>query len=135
LVALADIEPDPEKASEEGKAAIAQLQEMALAAGASEEQVANASSWAEVAAMAMGELPQQDEIQAPAVGAVVKFCKRDSKGEKLSGKDKKPFPPQEYTVATVDAAAKTCTLKTKDGKDLVGIGSKKPTVVKWEWLE
>lgn len=131
LAELAGSTPEGEADSDEVTAAKKQLAEMAIAAGATEAMVSNAESWSDVAAMALGQLP---ESTAPAVGATAKFRKRDSKGEPLKNKANQPFAATEIIIVTVDEAASTVTAKTKDGKPVVGL-DKKPIQIKWEWLE
>lgn len=134
---------DPEGATEEGAAASAQLEQLAWDAGWSKEQTAGAADWAAVGEMALnppGTAPTSPPTAAtnvaPAVGTKWRFCKRTKDGAKLKNNKGEEFPPQDVEVTTVDAEARTCTLKTtKDGKDVVDIRTKKPVAVKWEWLE
>lgn len=142
---------DPEGATEEGAAAAAQLEEMAWAAGWSKEHTKTAADWAAVGDMILNPPSSGTEATPPTgngqatlgskqlvvgVGSKWKFCKRTKEGAKLKNNKGEEFPPQEVEVVTVDNENKTCTLKTaKDGKDVIDIRSKKPVVVKWEWLE
>ena len=132
---------DPEGATSEGTAAHARLEELAWAAGWTREQTSTASDWMTVGEMARtppsaDEEPAEAETEYPAVGSKHKFCKRDKDGNKLiDGRSSKPFPAQEVEVVTVDNQAQTCTLKSKDGRDIIDIRTKKPVVVKFEWLE
>lgn len=137
---------DPEGATEEGTAASSELEKLAWANGWSKDQTANAADWVQVGDMALS-TPQATTTQlAPVTGANAavpvlvggkwKFCKRTKEGAKLKNNKGEEFPPQEVEVTTVDAVAKTCTVKAvKDGKDVVDIRTKKPVAVKWEWLE
>lgn len=141
---------DPEGTTEDGAAASARLEELAWAAGWTKDQTANppapyTNDWAGVGDMALNPptgaptaptAPTVSPMGIPVVGMKYKFAKRTKDGAKLKNNKGEEFPPQEVEVVTVDPAAKTCTLKTaKDGKDVVDIRSKKPVLVKWEWLE
>ncbi len=143
---------DPEGATEEGMAASARLEEMAWAAGWTKEHTANAADWGEVGGMVLNPpTPPSPAATAPpapqpvasgagavpvTVGSRAFFAKRSKAGDKLKNSKGEPFPAQEVEVVTVDAAAKTCTVKSvKDSKDVVDIRSKQPIAVKWEWLE
>ncbi len=151
---------DPEGATDEGAQASAQLEEMAWAAGWSKEQTAGAADWSEVGDMALAPpttAPLTQPAAAPAtptppdgavtiagrfypvkdlVGCKFYFAKRSKDGAKLHNNKGEEFPAQEVEVVAVDAAAKTCTVKTtKDGKPVVDIRSKAPVAVKFEWLE
>ncbi len=135
---------DPEGATEEGAAALHELEKLAWAAGATEEQTKNAADWAQVGEMALGIFPQVPTAAAaaPAAGPTVtvgskwKYAKRTKEGGKLSNAKGIPFPANEVEVVTVDAANHTCTLKSlKDGKPIVDITTKQPVAVKFEWLE
>lgn len=130
---------DPNSKTPEGADAAARLAELALAAGFTEKQITDCPSWADVGALALGIAPdappEEAKPAAPAKGAKYKFQRRDSRGAPLVNvKDKKPFPAIEVEVLTVDDAAKTVTCKGADGKTVSGL-DKKPTVIKWEWLE
>lgn len=133
---------DPEGATDEGGAASARLEELAWAAGWSKEQTAGATDWAQVGDMALNPPTANVPIVTPtaqiipAVGGKYKFAKRTKDGAKLKNNKGEEFPAQEVEVVSVDAAAKTCTVKTaKDGKPVVDIRSKQPVSVKFEWLE
>ncbi len=132
---------DPEGATDEGAAATLRLEELAFAAGWSKEQTSAAADWAAVGEMALNPsaasgkplIPNASEVTT---GSKWKFAKRTKEGAKLKNAKGEEFPPQEVEVVTVDAAGKTCTLKSvKDGKPVVDIRSKKPIDVKFEWLE
>ncbi len=133
---------DPEQATEDSRQACSRLEELAWAAGWTEEQTAEAADWAALGDMAIN---PPDDVAAPAdqpktvpmIGDKWKFAKRDKDGAKIkNSKTGEPFPPQEVEVATVDEANKTCTVKSaRDGKPVTDVRSKKPVVVKWEWLE
>lgn len=137
IMALVEVaNGDPDNATEEGAGAKQQLEEYAIAAGATKEQVTNAVNWEEVAAMALGNLPEADAGGDPKVGDARKFKKRDSKGNPLANvKDKKPFPAIDIEIVSVDAKNKTVTAKDKAGKVVTAIGGKTPLAIKWEWLE
>ncbi len=132
---------DPEGATDEGAEASKQLEQMAWAAGWSEDQTKNAADWAAVGDMALNPSAESGKPLVPspaevAVGSKWKFAKRTKEGAKLKNNKGEEFPPQEVEVVTVDAASKTCTVKaTKDGKPVVDIRSKQPIAVKFEWLE
>lgn len=141
---------DPNGTTEEGGAACRRLEELAWAVGITKEQTGNAMDWAEVGDMALGTVKPTEPAPAAAApiatpqtaqatvvsGGKFYFAKRTKDGQKLCDKNGKAFPPQEVVVATVDAAAKTCTLKSKrDNSDIVDIRTKKPVAVKFEWLE
>lgn len=144
---------DPEGATEEAIDAFARLEQMAWDVGWTKEQTASppesfTNDWAGVGDMILNSpsavptqplqsppLPNGDHLIVP--GSRWKFKKRNTAGEKLKNNATgEELPAQGVEVATVDAAAKTCTLKTvKDGKDVVDIRTKKPVSVKFEWLE
>ena len=134
---------DPEGATEDGALAAARLEEMAWAAGVTKDQTAAALNWAAVAEMALGNLPTAAVIHTPTVsnaavivGGKHKFAKRTKDGAKLKNAKGEEFPSQEVEVVAVDAAAKTCIVKSaRDGKEVVDIRTKKPVAVKFEWLE
>lgn len=123
---------DPNNATEDGKAAKIRLEELAVAAGATPEQVGAAADWEAVAAMALGIMPGST---TPKVGQKAMFRKRDSKGDPLKdGKTKAEFTAQEIEVVSIDTEKQTITAKGKDGKPVQGL-DRKPTQIKWEWLE
>ncbi len=138
---------DPNQQTEEGEMACARLEELAWAAGATKEQTDKAADWVAVGDMALGALPAASQAgnrpavtapqppAVPAVGSHWLFTKRDKDGQKLKNRDKKDLPGQEVEVVVVDAASRTCFVRTKDGRDVVGIKDKKPVAVKFEWLE
>ena len=137
IAALVEVaNSDPENATEDGKAAKIRLAELAVAAGATEGQVGTAADWEAVAAMALGIMPEEAATPtAPTVGQKAKFKKRDSQGAPLKdGKTKAEFAAQEIEVVTVDTEKQTVTAKGKDGKPVQGL-DRKPTQIKWEWLE
>lgn len=131
---------DPEGVTEEGVAAITQLQELAWKAGWTNEQTGGATDWAQVGEMALNPPTASGTATtnvptAVTVGSRWLFCKRTKEGGKLKNPKGEDFPPQEVVVATV-ANDGTCTVKTaKDNKDVVDMRSKKPVQVKFEWLE
>jgi hypothetical protein len=144
--AMADPEGTTEEAVDAGRA----LEELAWAAGWTEQQTSDAADWAAVGAMALNsptspsQTPSTATTQStnsltptsPTVGTRWMFAKRGRDGNKLKNNKGEEFPPQEVEVVTVDADAKTCTVKTvRDGKDVVDIRTKKPVDVKFEWLE
>lgn len=140
---------DPEGATEEGAQAAARLEELAWQVGWTKEQTTGAADWAAVGDMALNPPGSPDApikpqtapategaMPTPVVGSKWKFAKRAKDGAKLKNNKGEEFPPQEVEVVTVDVEGKTCTLKTvKDGKDVVDLRTKKPVVVKFEWLE
>lgn len=133
---------DPEGATEDGKAASMRLEELAWEAGWSREQTTAAADWAEVGDMVLNpaegsesESAADQQNSVPSVGARFLFAKRTKDGARLKDNKGKEFPAQEVEITSVDEEAKTCTVKTKEGKDVVDIRTRKPTVVKWEWLE
>lgn len=141
---------DKDGNTEDGVAAHSRLEELAWANGWTREQTAAAADWAAVGEMALGK-PTHGQAPAtpaaappaapngtptPGVGTRWMFAKRTKDGARLTNSKGEPFPPQEVEVVTSDAAAKTCTVKSrKDGKDILDIRTKAPVVVKWEWLE
>lgn len=132
---------DPEGATEEGRAAQGQLEQLAWNMGWTTEQTSTAPDWATVADMALNRpdsgptAPPQNAQATVVVGSKWKFAKRTKEGAKLKDNKGNEFPPQEVEVVTVDEATQTCTLKTKDGKPVVDIRTKEPIKVKFEWLE
>lgn len=136
---------DPKGDTENGAEASRRLEELAWAAGWTKEQTGGAADWAQVGDMVLNlpepfsapvTAPTTTAEKIPTVGSKHKFAKRTKDGAKLKNNKSEEFPPQEVEVITVDATAKTCTVKTtKDGKDVVDIRSKKSVAVKWEWLE
>lgn len=82
--------------------------------------------------------PEGDEGEQVGVevGSVWNFVKRGVNGEKLVDKDNNPLPSFEVEVTQVFPGDYTCFVKrVSDGKDLIDIRTKKPVLVKWEWLE
>ena len=128
---------DPEEVTEEEAAeASARLEELAWAAGWSKEQTAEATDWARVGFMALNAPTVPNENPIISVGSKWKFAKRTKDGIKLKDSQGQDFPAQGVEVTSVDAESRTCTVKAiKDGKTVIDIRSKKPTVVKFEWLE
>lgn len=138
---------DPEGKTEEGAAAGRQLAEMAVQAGWSEEEVYSALGWVEVGDMALNpqNAPANSAENIPTVttahdvvpGSKWMFAKRGLNGKKLTraGTDEE-LPPAEVEVVTTNADTKTCTVKTtRDGKDVLKFGTKKPLDVPFDWLE
>jgi hypothetical protein len=139
---------DPEGNTEDGVDAHKQLEQVAWAMGWTEEQTKKAADWVAVGNMALtppgggaGALssspqpPTPVQKSDPVVGQRWSFRKRTKDGEPLKNNKAEPFPAQEYTVDTVDAANRTCVLRGKDGKEVTDLRTKKPAAVKWEWLE
>lgn len=132
---------DPQGETDEGKAACARLEELAWELGWTPEDTQNADDWAQIGDMALagpdqdGE-PQEGEEGGVTVGSVWNFCKRDKGGNKLKNNKGVEYPSIEVEVVTVNLQDETCTVKTtKDGKEVVDIRTKKPTIVKFAWLE
>lgn len=140
LVAI--LTSDPELSSPDASEAAMQLETLAWARGWTKEQTGEAKDWAEVGRMALN-APQTptagDNLAAasvPAVGSRFMYAKRTKDGVRYKDNKGAEFPPQECEVTSVDAEAKTVTLKTvHDGKDVVDLRTKKPVDVKFEWLE
>lgn len=136
---------DPIGATEEGAEAGIQLQNLAVAAGWTQEQTEAASDWSVVADMALNNPDTQTTAPVDfsksakrlvSVGSKWLYAKRDKDGVKLKDKNNKEFAPQEVEVTDIAADGRTCNVKTtKDGKDIVDLRSKKPVAVKIEWLE
>ena len=141
---------DPDGSTDDGVASHRRLEELAWAAGWTKDQTAGAADWAAVGDMVLNPPTAPTQATPPAseqttqgskqlavgVGSKWKFAKRTKEGTKLKNNKGEEFPPNDVEIVTVDDAAKTCTLKmVKDGKDVIDIRSKKPVVVKWEWLE
>lgn len=144
LVAIAM--DDPAGETEEGADACKKLEDLAWSVGWTEEDTnAEGVTWEQVGDMILNprqedQNPEEETAKfnhaGPLVGAKHNFTKRDSKGEKLIGRNKKPFPPIEVVVTSVDTENMTCTVKSaSDGKDVKDVRTGKPVVVKWEWLE
>ncbi len=147
---------DPEGATDDGAAATAKLEDMAWAVGWTKEHTAAAADWAAIGDMVLNpptpSAPTQPTVTVPpstpptaaeklldaipvVPGAKFKFAKRAKDGAKLKNNKGEEFSPQDVEVATVNLTNKTCTVKTKDGKDVVDIRTKNPIDVKFEWLE
>ncbi len=133
----------PGSKTPDGAAATGQLEEMAWARGWTKEQTAGANSWEEVGNMALSDpakTPLQEGVAAinnqPIAGKRFMYAKRTKEGVKYKDNKGAEFPTQECEVTSVNAEAKTCTLKTiHDGKEVVDLRTKKPVDVKFEWLE
>lgn len=122
--------------SDAGRAAEERLNQLAMAQGWTDEQVKAATSWEDVADMALTGPQETTEAGLPTVGSTWNYVRRDGRGDKVLDKDKKPFPSQEVTVTSVDEAAGTCTIASKkDGKPILDTRTRKPQHVKFEWLE
>lgn len=130
---------DPEGSTQDGATASARLEELAWAQGWTREQTGNAKSWRAVGEMAL--TSPQEESNASTNGQVTVgsrwlFARRNKEGNKLSDNKGVPFPAQEVEVTAVNEEEQTCTVKTvKDGKDVIELRSKKPVVVRFDWLE
>lgn len=144
-VAMADLEQTSTLGTDGNKASI-QLAEFAEANGWTQQQMDNAVDWVALGDMALNPpestLPTDTmttTVLSPApvaVGTRHRFAKRDKNGVKLKDNKGKEFPAHEVEITSVDPTANTCTVKTvKDGKDVIDIRTKKPTAVKFEWLE
>ncbi len=103
-----------------------------------------AQNWSDVGDMALNKKgapgsspmnPLTSTVAVVGVGSKHKFTRRGKDGTKLKNNKGDDLPPQDVEVVSFDAVAQTCTLKTKDGKDVVDIRTKVPVVVKFEWLE
>lgn len=142
LLAVADA--DPQGTTPEGKQACEYVQNAALAAGVTEDQIAATQNWSEVwALIPTGDAEPQAEPEAPPApppppkkGDKVKYASRDAKGAVVvDPKSKKPVAAQEYEVTSSDPKSKTVTLtNVKTKGPLVG-ADKKLLKVKWEYLE
>lgn len=135
---------DPTGQTEDGKQSTIRLEDLAMEAGWTREQIDAAEDWARVGDMALNPPDDEEEAQeeeqeddTPAIGSLWMFAKRTKDGERLkNARSGQPFPPSEVEVTSVDEANKTCTVKSaRDGKDVIDIKSRKPANVKWEWLE
>lgn len=134
---------DPDGATAEMADASAQLEQLAWANGWTQDDTGKvAQSWADVGDMALNKKGAAPAVvdgttqAVPAVGAKYKFAKRTKDGAKLKNNKGEEFPANDVEVVSVDAAARTCTVKTaKDGKMVVDIRTKEPVPVKFEWLE
>lgn len=131
---------DPECKTADGSQASIQLEQMAWARGWTKEQTKNAADWAQVGEMALAGPTEQSAAPSagaePTVGSKWMYAKRTKDGVKYKDNKGAEFPAQECEVLTVDAAARTCTLKTcHDGKVVADLRTKKPVDVKFEWLE
>lgn len=143
-VVAALVETAMAELGEESRLATVQLEELAWVKGWTKEQTGGAADWAQVGDMALEgpQSTQQNEalppppVAKPTPGSKWLFAKRTKEGERLKNAKLEPFPPQQVEVVTVDEANLTCTVKTtKDGKPVVDIRTKQPTVVRFEWLE
>lgn len=130
---------DPNCETDEGFRAARRLEELAQANGWTKEQTSGADNWEQVAEMALTPPTDEDDgteaVRSVEVGSKWKFCKRNKDGAKLTNKEGTVLPPIDVEVATMDQDAKTCTVRDKNGKDVVDLRSKKPVVVKFDWLE
>lgn len=124
---------DPKGKTDEGKAACARLEELAMANGWSKEEVDDADSWGNVGEMAANRKEETPEDKAPAVNSKWQFVKRAMDGSKMTDRKGKEYPAIEVVVQSVNVENKTCTVKA-DGKVLLD-ALKKPVQVKWGWLE
>lgn len=136
---------DPDGATETGKAAAIQLEELAWENGWTKEQTVGADDWAAVGEMALSNPADENEEQGehsehgsaqPKVGDRFNLARRDKQGNILTNGEGKPFPLLEVEVLTVDRNLEVCTVKTvKDDKVLTNLKSKNPATIKFEWLE
>lgn len=142
LVALAT--DDPKGETEDGKQAIMRLNEYAGVQGWTEEEIGAADSWEEVGNMAREAPADQsegnglDEANASPIeiGSKWMFKRRSKEGTPLVNSKKEEFPPIEVEVLDISVDAQTCHVSsTKDGKVITDVRTKKPFVVKLEWLE
>jgi hypothetical protein len=142
---------DPEGATDDGMAATHYLQEAAWANGWTHEQTLSANDWAQVGEMAMN--PPLAPLNTmtpgytaptttttippttPIIGSRWNFQKRTKEGSKLKNNKGEDFPAQEVTVTSADVVAKTCEVANKDGRPVMDLRTKKPVMVKFEWLE
>lgn len=121
---------------EDAQAATMRLQELAIAAGWSKEQVDAASDWAQVGDMALSGPSEQAETPILTVGSRWMYSRRTKDGTVMKDKNGKDFPAVEVEVTSLDNGKQTCTIKTtKDNKPVLDVFKKNPAVVKWEWLE
>lgn len=139
LVALAM--DDPEGVTEEGADAGRRLEKLAWANGWTEEQTGNAADWAALGEMALA-APDADGFPsngapttAITVGSRWYYAPRGKNGERLKNNKGEDLPPFEVEVTSVNDAEQTCTLKTKEGRDVLYFRSKTPVAVKFDWLE
>lgn len=128
-----------DQSSEEGKEATRELERLAMEAGWTKEQAETALSWAQVGEMILNPpaagAASTGPVQTPTIGSKWWFAKRGVDGEKLSDKQKVPFPPIEVEVTSLNGPG-LCNVKSvKDGKDVMDLRTKKPTNVRFEWLE
>lgn len=144
LIEVASGDTDPP--TEEEESARKRLEDLAWAAGWTKEETdappePYSNDWESIGQMALNP-PDRSESQAPIqvgptvdVGSKWMFVKRAKDGSKLKRGDK-DIAAQEVEVVSADEATRTCVVKTtKDGKEVVNMGDKKPTQVKFEWLE
>ncbi len=115
------------------------LNELADANGWSKDQIEDENlTWEDVGRMALTSPDEAGTSDAPevTVGSKWNYVKRDNNGTKLMDEKKQILPSKEVEVTSVDMANKTCTVReVKTGKDVTGLRSKTPTVIKFEWLE
>lgn len=125
---------DPEGATDKGQAAQLRLLELAWAGGWSEDQT-TAANWEEVGDMALNPSDDTTNEREITVGSKWQFCKRTNDGSKVKDNKGVTFAPMEVEVVTINDD-KTCTVKTtKDGKVVTDVKTRKPVMVKFEWLE
>lgn len=128
---------DPQGGTEDGAYASKRLEELALQVGWTLDDVSKASDWASVGDMALHPPTASDSTAptTPTVGSKWLFAKRTKDGAKLANKDGAPFPSLEVEVTAVNSDGTVFVKTVRDNRDVVEIRSKKPTPIKWEWLE
>jgi hypothetical protein len=134
LAGMADVAPDGSTA--EAKGAILQLQAQGAAAGLTAEQMTACNNWTELAALIAAPPAAEPAPPAdPVKGTIVKYRLRDAKGAPLLGKDKKPAPPVDCEVVSVNAKDRYVTLKnTKTKLGILG-DDKKLLKVPYDQIE
>jgi hypothetical protein len=143
---------DPAGQTPEGFEATARLEELATSIGWTEEQIKNppapfANDWAGIGQMILNppgkvllegaadiKIPEK-VIVAVKVGDRCLYVRRTLQGEKMKNRSGQEFPPEECEVKTVNEADGTCTLATRDGREVQNMRTKQPVQVKWDWLE
>jgi hypothetical protein len=130
-----DIEALVEAANKtDGEEAQAKLKELAMAAGKTEEEVDDATSWQQVAAMISeggegGDAAAGESAQNPSKGDLYGYKPIDPKTKK-PGKKK-----VQIELLSSDEKAETCTAKFSSDDKTIMAANKKPLVIKWSDLE
>ncbi len=119
----------------EDQASANQLTQLAWDQGWTEAQTEAATEWDQIAEMALSAPATESQDSAPTVGSKWNYAARDSNGAKVKNGRGEDLPSQEVEVTSL-VGDDSCTVKVvKTGKDVVSMRTKKPAIVKFEWLE